>query len=119
MKKLALALVLALPALAFADDRGQRPPGPPPGPPPGVALPDALEDADLDPRTLARAQALLAAARPELDALREALHEREHQLLDDVRASMTEAEWERVKEGLPRPPEGRPGGEDGAPPARR
>lgn len=118
MKKLVLALALVLPALALADDRGQRPPGPPPGPPPGVVLPQALEDADLDPRTLARAQALLAAAKPELDALREALHEREHQLLDDVQASMTEEEWARVREGLPRPPEGRPG-DDGAPPARR
>lgn len=83
----------------------------PPGPPP---LDTTLDELALDAPTRAAVDELLLEARPELDALHDALRDREEQLLDDVRSRLSEADRARLDAALPPPPPAR----DEAPPAR-
>jgi hypothetical protein len=73
-------------------------------PPPAPRLADTLDAITLSDATRAALDVVLADARPELESLHEALREREHQLLDDVRAAMTPDERAAFDAAMPPPP---------------
>lgn len=102
MKVVPVALLSLLATTAFA-----RPPGPPP-PPPDQVLADNADELGIDAATLAEATRIVEAARPELDALHQAMHERRKAVMDEVMQLLTPEQQESLRELLPPPPHHRP-----------
>jgi Spy/CpxP family protein refolding chaperone len=128
-----LVASLALASAASAQPQPPRggPPGPPPGGPPklGELVAAHADELGLDAATVASIRRLAEASEPELESLHEAmrsameggdreaieaagraLHERMRSLMDQVRALLTDEQWEALRTLLPPPPP------DGPPP---
>ncbi len=88
-------LLLVALALAAPPDR------PPPPPPP---LEEVLEAVGLSDGQRVAVETLIREARPELEALRATLHDRERALIDDIEALLSPQQQEDLRAALPPPP---------------
>lgn len=102
-------ILLAAPLLTLSAEA--QPPGHRRPPPPHEILADNAEDLGIDSSTLAEANRIAEAARPELEALHEearasheAVRERQKQMVDDLMALLTPAQQAEFKALLPKPP---------------
>ena len=122
---LALIASLALASVASAQPQPGGPPGPPPGGPPKIEeiVAAHADEIGLDAATVDAIRQLAAAAAPDLEALHQAmraameggdqdaieeahraLHEAMRALMDQVRALLTDEQWEALRAFLPPPP---------------
>ena len=126
-----VSMVALLAGIAFASNAGAQPRPPHDGPPCGPGGPPRLEEivaehADeigLDAATVDAIQQIVADASADLEALHdamrsaidggdedaireahEALHQAMHAVMEQVRALLTDGQWEALRQFLPPPP---------------